>query len=57
LTAPVFLEVCPGDKSVRKINTKEIAEFSWSSPEGIRGRTGKNSQKLSEALDYYDGEE
>jgi uncharacterized cupin superfamily protein len=42
-----ILAVCSDDKSMRKINTKEIAEFSWSSPKGRFVGAGK---ELSEAL-------
>jgi hypothetical protein len=49
---------------MRKINTNDMPEFSWSSPKGKFLGAGKEiSEALerrairSDALDYYDGEE
>jgi hypothetical protein len=39
---------------MRKINIRDIAEESWTSPKGKFRSAGK---EVSEAVDYYDGEE
>ncbi len=53
---PVPSADAPKRRGMRKVNTNDVDELTWSSPKGTFSGAGR---QISEALgtDYYDGEE